>query len=60
MSPLDIIRTSVYSLTANRLRAALALLGIVLGVCSVITSCPSDAALPTASPNSSKVSAATS
>ena len=37
MSPLDIIRTSVYSLTANRLRAALALLGIVLGVCSVIT-----------------------
>ena len=37
MSPQDIIRTSVYSLTANRLRAALALLGIVLGVCSVIT-----------------------
>ena len=37
MSLLDIIRTSVYSLTANRLRAALALLGIVLGVCSVIT-----------------------
>ena len=37
MSPLDIVRTSVYSLTANRLRAALALLGIVLGVCSVIT-----------------------
>ena len=37
MSPLDIIRTSVYSLSANRLRAALALLGIVLGVCSVIT-----------------------
>ena len=37
MSPLDIIRTSVYSLTSNRLRAALALLGIVLGVCSVIT-----------------------
>ncbi|MXX93318.1 MAG: FtsX-like permease family protein [Chloroflexi bacterium] len=37
MSPLDIIRTSIYSLTANRLRAALALLGIVLGVCSVIT-----------------------
>ncbi len=37
LSPLDIIRTSVYSLTANRLRAALALLGIVLGVCSVIT-----------------------
>ena len=37
MSPLDIIRTAIYSLTANRLRAALALLGIVLGVCSVIT-----------------------
>ena len=37
MSPFDIFRTSVYSLTANRLRAALALLGIVLGVCSVIT-----------------------
>ena len=37
MSPQDIIRTSIYSLTANRLRAALALLGIVLGVCSVIT-----------------------
>ena len=37
MSLQDIIRTSVYSLTANRLRAALALLGIVLGVCSVIT-----------------------
>ena len=37
MSPLDIVRTSIYSLTANRLRAALALLGIVLGVCSVIT-----------------------
>ena len=37
MSPLDIFRTSIYSLTANRLRAALALLGIVLGVCSVIT-----------------------
>ena len=37
MSPFDIVRTSIYSLTANRLRAALALLGIVLGVCSVIT-----------------------
>ena len=37
MSPLDILRTSIYSLSANRLRAALALLGIVLGVCSVIT-----------------------
>ena len=37
MSPLDIIHTAIYSLTANRLRAALALLGIVLGVCSVIT-----------------------
>ena len=37
MSPLDIFRTAVYSLTANRMRAALALLGIVLGVCSVIT-----------------------
>ena len=37
MSPLDIIRTSLYSLSSNRLRAALALLGIVLGVCSVIT-----------------------
>ncbi len=37
MSPIDIFRTSIYSLTANRLRAALALLGIVLGVCSVIT-----------------------
>ena len=37
MSLLDIFRTSIYSLTANRLRAALALLGIVLGVCSVIT-----------------------
>ena len=37
MSPLDIVRTSLYSLSSNRLRAALALLGIVLGVCSVIT-----------------------
>ena len=37
MSLIDIFRTSIYSLTANRLRAALALLGIVLGVCSVIT-----------------------
>ncbi len=37
MSPIDIFRTSVYSLTANRLRTALALLGIVLGICSVIT-----------------------
>ena len=37
MSLIDIVRTAVYSLTANRLRTALALLGIVLGICSVIT-----------------------
>ena len=36
MSVFDILRTAIYSLGANRLRAALALLGIVLGVCSVI------------------------
>ncbi len=35
MSPLDVLRTALYALGANRLRAALALLGIVLGVGAV-------------------------
>lgn len=35
MSFVDIVRTAFYSLGANRLRASLSLLGIVLGVCAV-------------------------
>lgn len=36
MHPLDILRASAHSLGANRLRSALALLGIVLGISSVV------------------------
>ena len=37
MSPLQTIRTAIASLEANKLRAGLALLGIVIGVTAVIT-----------------------
>ena len=37
MSPLETIKTALYSLGANKLRAGLALLGIVIGVTAVIT-----------------------
>ena len=37
MSPLQTIKTAISSLAANKLRAGLALLGIVIGVTSVIT-----------------------
>ena len=36
MSPLDVIRTATFSLGANKLRTALALLGIVIGVAAVV------------------------
>lgn len=36
MQPLDILRAAAHSLGANRLRSALALLGIVLGISSVV------------------------
>ena len=36
MHPLDILRAAAHSLGANRLRSALALLGIVLGISSVV------------------------
>ena len=37
MSPLETIKTAISSLGANKLRAGLALLGIVIGVTAVIT-----------------------
>ena len=37
MSPLTVFRTALWSLGANRLRTALALLGIVIGVAAVIS-----------------------
>ena len=36
MSLLDLLRTAVRSVSANKLRAALTMLGVVIGVASVI------------------------
>ena len=36
MSPLDLLRTALRSVSANKLRAALTMLGVVIGVASVI------------------------
>ena len=36
MSPLDILRTAIWSLGSNKLRSGLTLLGIIIGVTAVI------------------------